>query len=83
MRSENIPTSQKAKYVVNVKMVGENGRTVYAKLEVYGTKYIRNDLGGHLFKDGRTMARHFNAGKVVVDINGVPRYISNGLHFFY
>lgn len=63
-------------------MIGENGRTVYAKLEVYGNKYIRNDWGGHLFKDGRTMARHFNAGKVV-DINGIPRYVSNGLRFFY
>ena len=60
-------------------MVGENGRTVFSKLEIYGNKYIRNDLGGHLFSDGAKMARHFNAG--VIDSAG--RFISNGLHFMY
>lgn len=37
-----------------------NGRTVFAKLEIYGNKFIRNDLGGHLFKDGSVLPRHFN-----------------------
>ena len=49
-------------------MIGENGRTVFAQMETYTVggvkKYIRNDLGGHLFKDGVTMGRHFNAGLI-------------------
>ena len=81
-RSVNIPMSQKPDLITNVKMVGANGKTVFAKLEVYGDKFIRNDLGGHLFKDGATMARHFNAGSVEI-INGSQKFVSNGLHFFY
>ena len=61
----------------------ENGRTVFAQMETYTVggvkKYIRNDLGGHLFKDGVTMGRHFNAG--LMDIFG--NEVSNGMHFFY
>lgn len=78
-RSVNIPVSQKPDLVKSVKMVGENGRTVFAQMEVYGNAYIRNDLGGHLFKDGLRMGRHYNAG--LIDILG--KEISNGLHFFY
>ena len=78
-RSMNIPMSQKPDSVQMVKMTGANGRTVLAQLEVYGDKFIRNDVGGHLFKDGATMARHFNAG--IIDQFG--KYISNGMHFFY
>ena len=81
-RSVNIPMSQKPDFVSDVKMIGSNGRTVFARLEVYGDKFIRNDLGGHLFNDGAVMARHFNAGSVEI-IDGVRKYISNGLHFFY
>ncbi len=78
-RSVNISMSESPTSVKYVKMVGENGRTVFSKLEIYGNKYIRNDLGGHLFSDGAKMARHFNAG--VIDSAG--RFISNGLHFMY
>lgn len=60
-------------------MIGENGRTVFAKMEIYGNKYIRNDLGGHLFSDGIKMGRHFNAGI----IDDIGREISNNIHFFY
>ena len=48
-------------------------------MEVYGKKYIRDDLGGHLFGDGMTMGRHFNAGF----IDDIGREISNNIHFFY
>ena len=78
-RSVNIPMSQKPDVVKNVKMVEKNGRTVFAKMEVYGKKYIRDDLGGHLFGDVMTMGRHFNAGF----IDDIGREISNNIHFFY
>ena len=78
-RSVNIPMSQKPDIIQKVKMVGENGRTVFAKMEIYGNKYIRNDLGGHLFSDGMKMGRHFNAGI----IDDIGREISNNIHFFY
>ena len=82
-RSENIPMSQKPDSIQIDKMIGENGRTVFAKTEIYGDKFIRNDLGGHLFKDGATLPKHFNAG-VVEDLgNNVYKFISNGMHFFY
>ena len=77
-RSVNIPMSQEPDMIQSVKMIGENGRTVFAQMEIYGSKYIRNDLGGHLFKDGTTMGRHFNAGLI-----NFGKEISNGLHFFY
>ena len=78
-RSVNIPMSQRPDSVSSVKMIGENGQTVFARMEVYGNKYIRNDLGGHLFQDGATMGRHYNAGT----IDSLGREISNGLHFYY
>ena len=78
-RSVNIPMSESPTSVKYVKMVGENGRTVFSKLEIYGNKYIRNDLGGHLFSDGTRMARHYNAGI----IDEVGRFISNNHHFMY
>ena len=82
-RSENIPMSQKPDSIQIEKMIGENGRTVFAKTEIYGDKFIRNDVGGHLFKDGATLPKHFNAG-VVEDLgNNVYKFISNGMHFFY
>ena len=43
-RSVNIPMSQKPDSVEMVKMVGQDGRTVFARLEKYGDKFIRNDL---------------------------------------
>ena len=78
-RSENIPMSQKPNAIKIEKMVGENGRIAFAKTEIYGNKYIRNDVGGHLFKDGATMPKHFNAGK----IDDLGRFVSNNQHFFY
>ena len=78
-RSVNIPMSQHPDSVSSVKMIGENGQTVFARMELYGNKYIRNDLGGHLFQDGATMGRHYNAGT----IDSLGREISNGLHFYY
>ena len=78
-RSENIPMSQKPDSIKIEKMIGENGRTVFAKTEIYGKKFIRNDVGGHLFNDGVTMPKHFNAG--IIDDMG--KFISNGNHFFY
>ena len=78
-RSVNIPMSQMPTKVSTVKMVGANGRTVFAKLEIYGNKFIRNDLGGHLFKDGGVLPRHFNAGI----IDKASNMIQNGLHFWY
>ena len=78
-RSVNIPMSQKPDSVRTVKMVGANGRTVFARFEKYGNKFIRNDLGGHLFKDGATLPRHYNAG--IIDDLG--NEIQNGLHFWY
>jgi len=80
--SENIPLSQRPDRVEMVRMIGANGKSVTAKLEVYGNKFIRNDIGGHLFKDGGTMARHFNAGTVKM-VGKATKYISNGKHFFY
>lgn len=65
--------------ISRIKMVGENGRTYFAKLEIYGQKFIRDDLGGHLFKDGATISRHFNAGI----IDEVGKFIQNELHFWY
>lgn len=59
-------------------MTGANGKNVIGKLEIYGNKYIRNDIGDHLFYDGPTMARHYNAGIVVG-----TKLISNKSHFFY
>ena len=78
-RSVNIPMSQKPNAIQEIKMIGENGRITFAKMEIYGNKYIRNDLGGHLFSDGMKMGRHFNAG--IIDKTG--REISNNIHFFY
>jgi hypothetical protein len=78
-RSVNIGMSEKPTSIEYVKMIGENGRTVFAKLEIYGKKFIRNDLGGHLFKDGATIPRHFNAG--IIDDLG--RFVQNGEHFWY
>lgn len=78
-RSVNIPMSQMPTKVSTVKMVGANGRTVFAKLEIYGNKFIRSDLGGHLFKDGGVLPRHFNAGI----IDKASNMIQNGLHFWY
>ena len=78
-RSVNIPMSQKPDAIKTVKMIGENGRTVFSKLEIYGNKFIRDDVGGHLFKDGSTIARHFNAG--IIDKTG--KFIQNGIHFWY
>ena len=78
-RSVNIPMSQKPDSVEMVKMVGQDGRTVFARLEKYGDKFIRNDLGGHLFKDGATLPRHFNAG--IIDKAG--KLIGNGIHYWY
>ena len=78
-RSVNIPMSQRPDSVSSIKMIGENGQTVFARMEVYGNQYIRNDMGGHMFQDGATMGRHYNAG--VFDSLG--REISNGLHFYY
>ena len=77
-RSVNIPMNETPTSVQEVKMIGQSGRTVFAKLEIYGDRFIRNDLGGHLFRDGGELARHFNAGVI---IGG--RLISNGQHFFY
>ena len=73
-RSVNIPMSQ-----MLTKISTANGRTVFAKLEIYGNKFIRNDLGGHLFKDGSVLPRHFNAGI----IDKASNMIQNGLHFWY
>ena len=81
-RSVNIPMSQRPDSIQKVKMIGENGRTVFAKLEIYGNKYIRNDIGGHLFSDGMTMSRHFNAG-TIKKVGDTLTFISNNLHFFY
>lgn len=78
-RSVNIPMSQKPDSVMAIKMVGENGRTVFAQLEIYGNKFIRNDLAGHLFKDGATLARHFNAGI----IDSAKKFIQVSEHFWY
>ena len=39
---------------------------------------LLRDMGGHMFSDGETIGRHFNAGRI---ING--GYISNGKHFEY
>lgn len=78
-RSVNIPMSEQPTSVQTVKMIGKNGRTVFSKLEIYGNKFIRNDVGGHLFKDGGTISRHFNAGI----IDKVGRFIQNGRHFWY
>lgn len=82
-RSENIPMSRFPDSVEEVKMIGENGRTVFARAEIYGDRFIRNDLGGHLFSDGATMARHFNAGYVIREGGKIVKYVSNGMHFFY
>lgn len=81
-RSENIPLSQKPDHVVNVKMVGENGRVYYAKAELYGNKFIRNDFGGHLFSDGGTLAKYFNAGTWMGTLDDIHFY-GNGIHFWY
>ena len=81
-RSENIPLSQKPDQVVKVKMVGENGRVYYAKAELYGNKFIRNDFAGHLFKDGGKVAKHFNAGTWSGSLNDI-RFYGNGIHFWY
>ena len=78
-RSVNIPMSQSPDSIQTVKMIGENGRTAFARLEIYGNKFIRNDLAGHLFKDGAALPRHFNAG--IIDKAG--RFIQNGMHFGY
>lgn len=78
-RSVNIPMSENPTSVQSIKMVGQNGRTVFAKLEIYGEKFIRNDIGGHLFLDGATLPRHFNAG--IIDKAG--RFIQNGIHYWY
>ena len=78
-RSVNISMSQKPDSVMPQKMIGENGRTVFAQLEIYGNKFIRNDLGGHWFKDGATLARHFNAGI----IDSAKRFIQVSEHFWY
>ena len=75
--------SQKPDSVKIEKMIGENGRTVFAKTEIYGNKFIRNDLGGHLFKDGATLSKHFNAGVIQELGKNVYKFISNGMHFFY
>ena len=72
--SVDIPMSQ-----MLTKVSTANGRTVFAKLEIYGNKFIRNDLGGHLFKDGSVLPRHFNAGI----IDKASNMIQNGLHFWY
>ena len=78
-RSVNIPMSEEPTSTETVKMIGENGRTVFSKLEIYDDKFIRNDIGGHLFADGATLPRHFNAG--IIDDTG--RFIQNGIHFWY
>ena len=57
---------------------GADGRYYQPKTYRFGDKFIRNDFGGHLFKDGASMGSHFNAGKI---INGSFR--GNGHHFFY
>ncbi len=67
-RSVNIPMSQSSDSVQTVKMIGENGRTAFARLEIYGDKFIRNDLAGHLFKEGTMLLRHFNAGIIIAQV---------------
>ncbi len=82
-RSENISINEKPIEVKNIKMVGENGQTYYAKAELYSNgKFIRNDLGGHLFKDGATLPKHFNAGTWTGSIKN-PVFHGNGMHFWY
>lgn len=81
-RSVNIPMSQQPDSIQKVKMIGANGRTVFAKLETYGNKYIRNDMGGHLFSKGIAMPRHYNAG-TIEKVGEAIKYVSNDLHFFY
>ena len=78
-RSVNIPMFQAPDYIFYVKMTGSNGRRVFSRLEIYGDKFIRNDLGGHLFRDGSVIGRHFNAGI----ISSKDQFIQNGLHFWY
>ena len=77
-RSENIPLSKKPDHIIKQWMTGANGKNVEVITEVYGDKFIRNDWAGHLFKDGGTIGRHYNAGRIV---NGAQK--SNGLHFWY
>jgi hypothetical protein len=81
-RSENIPMSQNPDHVVKVKMIGENGRVYSARAELYGDKFIRNDFGGHLFPDGTTLPKHFNAGTWSGSLDNI-RFIGNGIHFWY
>ena len=78
-RSVNIPMSEQPSSKEKVKMVGADGRTVFAELEIYGKKFIRNDLGGHLFNDGTSLPRHFNSG--TIDESG--NLIQKRMHFWY
>lgn len=75
-RSENIPMSQKPDEVITKWAKGANAKHAKSITERYGNKFIRNNAGGHMFSDGATIGRHFNAGKIV---NG--SYVSNGKHF--
>lgn len=82
-RSENIPMNEKSLKIKEIKMVGENGRIYFAKVELYSNgKFIRNDLGGHIFPDGTTLPKHFNAGTWTGTIKN-PNFHSNGIHFWY
>ena len=80
--SENIPLSQKPDQIIMEKMVGADGRTYFAKTELFGNKFIRNDFGGHLFLDGTTIPKHYNAGNWAIKGTKMQFY-SNGVHFWY
>lgn len=78
-RSENISMNAKPDQVIlGEATIGADGKYYKPITYKFGNKYIRNDMGGHLFPDGVSMSQHYNAGKYV---NG--RQISNNLHFFY
>ena len=77
--SVNIPLSQACDSVERTWIVGADGNYYESVTEYYGSKYIRHDSMGHLFEDGSSLARHYNAG--YYDANG--NHIKVNQHFGY
>jgi hypothetical protein len=66
-REINVPVSQQPKVLPNI---GNRGELNAGRLYDFGNgKYIRDDIAGHVFKDGGMLGRHFNT--------------STGVHIFY
>ncbi|PWM51477.1 MAG: hypothetical protein DBX60_06750 [Bacillota bacterium] len=77
-KSLGIAQSQQPTQVIK-ETIRQGGKTYTQRIYAFGNKMIRDDVVGHVFSDGVSFGRHFNAGI----IDGLGRFVSSGLHFFY